>query len=142
MGKVRSRIRYKHPGSATLVESSVAGRGSGDFLTPESGMGKNPEPGSGIREEHPGYYFFEYLLPYQFFGLKILEFFDADPGPGSCQPWIRDLVNPGSGILSPWIRDTGWNQIGSGINILDPRHTGRKFYYFPLFPVFSSSLRP
>jgi hypothetical protein len=27
---------------------------------------------------------------YQFFGLKILKFFDADPDPGS--------VNPGSGI--------------------------------------------
>ncbi len=31
--------------------------GSGSFLTPGSGMEKNPEPGSGIRDEHPGSYF-------------------------------------------------------------------------------------
>jgi hypothetical protein len=31
--------------------------GSGAFLIPGSGMGKNPEPGSGIRDEHPGSYF-------------------------------------------------------------------------------------
>jgi hypothetical protein len=24
------------------------------------------------------------------FGLKILQFFDADTDPGSCQPWVRD----------------------------------------------------
>jgi len=28
-----------------------------------------------------------------FFGLKILKKFDADPGPRSCQPWIRDRIN-------------------------------------------------
>jgi hypothetical protein len=33
---------------------------------------------------------------YQFFGLKILKLFDAEPG--SCQPWIRDK-HPGSATL-------------------------------------------
>jgi hypothetical protein len=26
----------------------------------------------------------------QFFELKILKFFDANPDSGSCQPWIMD----------------------------------------------------
>jgi hypothetical protein len=34
---------------------------------------------------------------YQFFGLKILEFFNAYTDPGSCQPWIRDGRN--------WVQD-------------------------------------
>ncbi len=33
---------------------------------------------------------------YQFFGLKILEFLDADSDPGSCQPCFREV---GSEIL-------------------------------------------
>ncbi len=79
--------------------------GSGDFFLPlDPGWKKfqSQDPGS---EKNSPDIIFEYLLPYQFFGLKILEFFDADPGS-----W------------QPWIRDTGWNQIGSGINILDPQH--------------------
>ncbi len=48
-------------------------------LDPGSGMEKNPEPGSGIRDEHSD------LI----FGSKILKLFDADPDPGSCQSWIR-----------------------------------------------------
>jgi hypothetical protein len=58
-------------------------------------MEKNPDSGSGIN------------IPilflrtwYQIFGLKILNFFDSDPDPGSCQPWIRDgksrIRDPGS----------------------------------------------
>jgi hypothetical protein len=67
--------------------------GSSVFLTPGSGMGKNPLPGSEIRDEHPGS-FFESL--YQFFCVSnIPEFFNADPG---------------------------WEKIGSGINIPDPQH--------------------
>jgi hypothetical protein len=69
--------------------------GSGAFLTPGSGMGKNPELGSGIRDEHPGSYFSELTHPgsyfselSNFFELKILKFFNA--APGSCQPWIRN----------------------------------------------------
>jgi hypothetical protein len=59
--------------------------GSGAFLAPgsESGMGKNPDPVSGMN------------IPDQlsecletFFGLKTLKFFNTDPG--SFIPWIRD----------------------------------------------------
>jgi hypothetical protein len=39
---------------------------------------------------------------YQFFGIKIVKFFDADPNPGSFQPWIQD---PGSGMGRNGIRD-------------------------------------
>ncbi len=62
--------------------------------------------GSGIRDEHPRSYFCQ---GQQFFGLKILEFFDADPV--SCQPWIRD------------------EKIGSGINIPDLQHGIIEFGY-------------
>ncbi len=40
-------------------------------------MGKKIE----IRDEHPGLYFRE--IRSNFFGLKIIKFFDADPDPGS-----------------------------------------------------------
>jgi hypothetical protein len=72
-------------------------------LVPGSGYGtrildgKNPYPGE---------------LRISFFGLKRLEFIDADPDPGFCQPWIRDGKNrnPGSGLNIPdpqhWQRDT------------------------------------
>ncbi len=40
-------------------------------------------------------------------GVKILKFFDEDPG---------------SGMKTVWIRDTGWKKVGSGINIPDPQH--------------------
>jgi hypothetical protein len=77
--------------------------GSGAFLTPGSGSGsgmeKNPEPGSGIRDEHPG------SCKYQFFRLKVLKFFDADPDPG-----ILSTLDPGSGM----------EKIGSGIRDNDP----------------------
>jgi len=45
-----------------------------------SRMYKHSDPGSGIRDEHPG-------TQFEFFGLKLLKFFDADPDPypGSCQ---------------------------------------------------------
>jgi hypothetical protein len=67
--------------------------GQGVFLTPGpgSGMGRKSAPGSGIRDEQPGSYFLE--LRNLFFWVKILKFFDADPG---------------------------WRQFGSGIP--DPQH--------------------
>jgi hypothetical protein len=51
------------------------------------------DPGmrDGHEHEHPGSYFRE-----QFFGLKILEFVDADPGSG-----IFLALDPGSGINIP-----------------------------------------
>jgi hypothetical protein len=63
-------------------------------------MRENPEPGSGMNI--PDLIFENLVLA---FGLKIPKFFDADPDPGSCQPWILD---------------PGWEKIGSGIP--DPQH--------------------
>ncbi len=72
--------------------------GSGAFLTPGSGMGKNedPQPGSGSGMNIPDH-ISESLET--IFGVKILKFFDADP----------DL---GSGNLF----DPEWKKLGSGIN--------------------------
>jgi hypothetical protein len=53
----------------------------------DPGWGKNPDPGSGNRDEHPNLVC-ENLV--SVFGLKILKFFDADPDPGSCPSWIGD----------------------------------------------------
>ncbi len=55
--------------------------GSGAFLTLDPGWKKNPDLGSGIRGEHLQTLFFPRAYN-QFFGLKILKFFDADPGSG------------------------------------------------------------
>jgi hypothetical protein len=60
------------------------------FLIPCSGIR--------IRDEHPGSYFQKHRNI--FFGLKILKFFDADPGMGS-----------GSFLTL----DPGWKKFGSGI---------------------------
>jgi hypothetical protein len=59
--------------------------GSGSFLTPGSWIR--------IRNEQPGSYFLE--LRNHFFGVKILKFFDADPG---------------SGMKTFRIRDSGWKK--------------------------------
>jgi hypothetical protein len=59
-------------------------------------MGRKSASGSGIRDEQPGSYFLE--LRNHFFGffwVKILGFFDADPGSGMETVRIRD---PGSGM--------------------------------------------
>jgi hypothetical protein len=45
------------------------------------------------------------------FWVKILKFFDVDPGSGMEKNRIRD------GKKS----DPGWKKVGSGINILDPQ---------------------
>jgi hypothetical protein len=55
-------------------------------------MGKKSGSGSGINIEQPGLYFRELRNN---FWVKILKFFDADPG---------------------------WKEFGSGINIPDPHH--------------------
>jgi hypothetical protein len=41
-------------------------------------MSRKSASGSGIRDEQPGSYFLEL----KFFGVKILKFFDTDPGSG------------------------------------------------------------
>jgi hypothetical protein len=82
------------------------------------GESQHPDPGSGIQDEQPGSYFLE--LRNHFFAIfwvKILKFFDEDPGSGMETVRIRD---PGSGMEK--------SRIGSGINIPDPQHcfTGSK----------------
>ena len=59
--------------------------------------------GSGIRDEQPGSYFLELRNHFfAFFGVKILKFFDEDPGSGIRD---RDRSDPGSGMEKSRIRD-------------------------------------
>ncbi len=51
-------------------------------------MGRKSASGSGLRDEQPGSYFLE--LRNHFFWVKILKFFDPDPGSGMETVWIRD----------------------------------------------------
>jgi hypothetical protein len=64
--------------------------GSGAFLTPGSGMGKKSGSGSGMNNPDHISKSLETI-----FWVKILKFFDADPG---------------------------WKKFGSGINIPAPQH--------------------
>jgi hypothetical protein len=81
--------------------------GLGAFLTPGSGI---RDPGwekvsIQIRDEPPGSYFLELRNHFlAFFLVKILKFFDEDPGSG-----IRDgdSSDPGSGMEKSRIRDPG-----------------------------------
>jgi hypothetical protein len=82
----------------------------GAFLTPGSGIRdrRKSASGSGIRDEQPGSYFLELINHFfAFLGVKILKFFDEDPG---------------SGMETVRIRDPGWKKVESGINIPDPQH--------------------
>jgi hypothetical protein len=63
-------------------------------------MGRKSASGSGIRDEQPGSYFLELRNHFFFLWVKILKFFDADPG---------------SGMETVRIRDPGWKKVGSGI---------------------------
>ncbi len=51
-------------------------------------MGIKSASGSGIQDEQPGSYFLEHRN--HFFGVKMLKFFDADPGSGMVTVRIRD----------------------------------------------------
>jgi hypothetical protein len=63
-------------------------------------------PGSGIRDEQPGSYFLELRNHFfAFLGVKMLKFFDEDPG---------------SGMETVRIRDLGWEKVGSGIRDKHP----------------------
>ncbi len=74
----------------------------------DPGLGAFLTPGSKIRDEQPGSYFLELRNHfYALFGVKILKFFDEDPG---------------SGIETVRIRDGKKSDPGSGINIPDPQH--------------------
>jgi hypothetical protein len=94
----------------------------GAFLTPGSGIrdGRKSASGSGIRDEQPGSYFFELRKHcFAFFGVKILKFFDEDPGSGMETVRIWD---PGWRQFGSGIRDVKKSDPGSGINIPDPQH--------------------
>jgi hypothetical protein len=103
-------VNVKNAGICALscVAVSVADPdpGSGAFLTPGSGMGRKSASGLGIRDEQPGSYFLELINHFfGFFGVKILKFFDADPG---------------SGMKTVRIRDPGWKKVESGIRDKHP----------------------
>ncbi len=65
-----------------------------DLMAPNNVADPDPEsgafltPGSGILDEQPGSYFLE--LRNHFLGVKILKFFDTDPGSGMETVRIRD----------------------------------------------------
>jgi hypothetical protein len=68
-------------------------------------MGKKSGSGTGIRYEPPGSYFLElrnnfFELRNHFFSVKILKFFDADPGSG-----MESNSDPGSWTEKSRIRD-------------------------------------
>jgi len=57
----------------------------------DPGLGAFLTSGSGIRDEQPGSYFLELRNHFfAFFGVKILKFFDEDPGSGMETVRIRD----------------------------------------------------
>jgi hypothetical protein len=74
--------------------------GSGAFLTPGSGIGKISRSGSGKNITDPISVSLEII-----FWVKILKFFDADPGSGN-------IYDPASGI---WDRGSGMKKFGSGM---------------------------
>jgi hypothetical protein len=74
----------------------------------DPGLGSFFAPVSGIRDEQPGSYYLELRNHFfAFFGVKILKFFDEDPG---------------SGMETVRIRDPGWKKVGSGIRDVYPPH--------------------
>ncbi len=92
----------------TSVADPDQGSGIECFLTPGSGIrdGRKSASGAGIRDEQPGSYFLELRNHFcAFFGVKILKFFDEDPG---------------SGMETVRIRDPGWKKVGSGIRDKHP----------------------
>ena len=68
------------------------------------GKSQHPDPGSGMN--NPDHIFLELRNHFfAFFGVKILKFFDEDPG---------------SGMETVRIRDPGWKRVGSGIRDKHP----------------------
>ncbi len=81
-------------------------------------------------------------------GLKILKFFDADPGSGIFWPWIQNLFDPGSATLEKTYLGSGLGCSSENIWVLlfsflclprVPRLLPRTDYY-GLHPKFSSML--
>jgi hypothetical protein len=109
------RYRYKTQLLYTIIFASVQCCGSGIQCLFDPGIQCLLTPG------HPGFGMGKKINirdpeNEQFFGLKILKFFDAEPDPGSgirnlfdLGSWIRDGKirirdkHPGSATLPPWI---------------------------------------
>jgi hypothetical protein len=70
------------------------------------GESQHPDPGSGMNNPDHIFWSLE-TISFAFFGVKILKFFDEDPG---------------SGMETVRIRDGKKSDPGSGINIPDPPH--------------------
>jgi hypothetical protein len=86
-------------------------------LNPESGIRDGYKVRIRIRDEQPGSYFLE--LRNHFFGVKILKFFDVDPGSG------RKKVGSGINIPYPqhWSYSRyGWPDPDLYQNFMDPEH--------------------
>jgi len=100
-GKICTDLQTKY--LHTSVADPDPGSGIGCIFDRD---GRKSASGSGIRDEQPGSYFLE--LRNHFFaylGVKILKFFDEDPG---------------SGMETVRIRDPGWKKVGSGIRDKHP----------------------
>jgi hypothetical protein len=75
--KIKISVNYIHK---SVLRIRTRNPESGTFLTPGSGMGNKSGFGSGIRmrDEQPGSYVRELIN--HILGVKMLKFFDADPG--------------------------------------------------------------
>jgi hypothetical protein len=63
----------------------------------------------------------------QFYGLKILKFFDADPNPGSFGPWKRDgNIRTRDHEQTSWIRKTATEPVESGYETLVYTHIAKR----------------
>jgi len=83
-----------------------SGSGIGCLFDPWILDGRKSVSGSGIRDEQPGSYFLELRNHFfAFWGVKILKFFDEDPGWRQFGSGIRDGKKSDPGCLSR-IRNT------------------------------------
>jgi hypothetical protein len=88
------------------------------------GESQHPDPGSGMN--NPDHIFESLETIFLFFlGVKILQFFDEDPG---------------SGMETVRIRDGKKSDPRSGINIPDPQHCFYRSKYFPITPQVTSTV--
>jgi hypothetical protein len=89
-------------------------------------MGRKSAFESGIRDEQPGSYFLELRNDFfGFLGVKILKFFDADPGSGMETVRIRDGKKSDPGKTSR-IRNTAPDVIFIKSSIAGPGCVSRK----------------
>jgi hypothetical protein len=100
------------------MQCCESGFGIGYLFDPWIRDGRKSSPGSGIRDEKPGSYFFELRNHFfTFWGVNIHKFFIEDLRSGIETVRIRDpgWNKVGSGIRDGTKSDPGWNKVGSGI---------------------------